>query len=148
MASDSKRPAGAESIAAYDPATAPDAQQWSTLDEEARVFLVSAWHKKARQLPGEKHPATLNLRLHALGHVLVENMLASDQAVATQTVATLTSAGLSRHESIHALIDAATACMLNLAICGEEYSDEQLQREIARVDKNHYFDTAPDALDR
>lgn len=146
MSPDSKRPSDAESIAAYDPASAPSASQWQALDEEARVFLVSAWHKKARQLPGAQHPPTLNLRLHALGHVLVENMLASGQALAVGTMAALTAAGLSRHEALHALIDAATACMINLAVCGAEYSDEGLQREVSRIDKNHYFDTAPDAF--
>ncbi len=131
-------------IAAYDPAIGPAVAAWNAMEESTRIFVVTAWHKKARALSAQ-HPQTRQLRLHALGHVLAENLVASGHPGVGKTMAHLTNSGPSRHESIHAVAEAATACMLGLAIGGHEFSEDRLAAELGRIDKNLYFDTAPDA---
>lgn len=80
----------------YDPARAPDAGEWLALDEQERIALVAAHHRRTRaKLP--------NLQLHAAIHVVVENQIAERIAVVQETLEKLRAEGLDRHEAIHAI---------------------------------------------
>jgi hypothetical protein len=80
----------------YDPVRAPDPEAWLALDEQERIGLVAAHHRRTRaKLP--------NLQLHAVIHVIVENQLAERVAVVQKTLARLLAEGLDRHEAIHAI---------------------------------------------
>ena len=60
----------------YDPCVDPDAVQWLRLSEDARIEAVLEWHAR--------EPPSGNPRLHAVAHVVVENILAEGElAVAT-----------------------------------------------------------------
>ncbi len=65
-------------VMSYDPAVAPDAEQWKDLDEDARMFVVTTWHNK-NAAGGLRHPESRNLRMHALAHVVSENLLAGNE---------------------------------------------------------------------
>ena len=127
-------------IHSYLPHVAQDPSMWNALDEDERVFLVSAWHKKH----SDAHPAIVSLRGHALAHVVAENMLTSGEVQALSAMRTMVDQGLTRHEAIHALSDAIVACLLDLAAKGEVYSEERFAQEISRLDVNFYFDTTPE----
>lgn len=80
----------------YNPATAPDPEQWLALDESQRLELVSAHHLRARaELP--------NATVHAAVHTIVENQLAQGFDLATDALDRLRAEGLDRHEAIHAI---------------------------------------------
>jgi len=81
----------------YDPAVAPDAADWLTLDEQERLYFVEAYHRRA----GILLPTPTG---HAAWHVAVENQIAADDPPATQRALTrLIAEGLDRHQAIHAI---------------------------------------------
>jgi hypothetical protein len=84
-------------MAGYDPLTAPDPAAWLALDEDERIDLVRACHKRERvRLP--------NAYLHAVMHVIVENQIAlGDQTPVCRTLQRLMTEGLDRHDAVHAI---------------------------------------------
>jgi len=81
----------------YDPLRTPDPAQWLELDESERSRLVQQYHRRARiRLP--------NATLHAVFHVVVENQVAEGtETPVLETLARLMSAGLDRHQALHAI---------------------------------------------
>jgi hypothetical protein len=80
----------------YDPETAPNPDEWLSLDEAQRIDLASAHHRRMRaKLP--------NVRLHAAVHIVVENQLAEGLDDVSDAMARLRAEGLSRHDAIHAI---------------------------------------------
>jgi hypothetical protein len=65
----------------YDPLKAPKAEEWNALDEDERLDLVRAYHRKLR-------PPVPNLEMHANYHVLIENQAAlADETPVRRTLA-------------------------------------------------------------
>ena len=83
----------------YDADVPPVATEWLALDADERTLLVERYHREARiKLPKRARS------FHALIHTIVENQLSlEDQAVVRETLARLSSEGLTRHEAIHAI---------------------------------------------
>ncbi len=80
----------------YDPARAPDPAAWLALDEQERIALVAAHHRRIKaKLP--------NPQLHAGIHTIVENQLAERLRVVQETLEKLMAEGLDRHNAIHAI---------------------------------------------
>jgi hypothetical protein len=81
----------------YDPLVEPNAPQWLTLDEQERIDMVEAYHRRAGvELPAET--------VHAVIHVIVENQIAmGDQLPVGRAARRLMSEGLDRHDAIHAI---------------------------------------------
>ncbi|MGX1319710.1 hypothetical protein AB7M17_003163 [Bradyrhizobium sp. USDA 377] len=85
-----------EATLAYDPLIEPDPDLWVALDEEERIDLVMAYHRRAGiRLPREK--------VHAVIHVIVESQIADPKLPVRSTAQRLMSEGLDRHEAIHAI---------------------------------------------
>ncbi len=82
---------------AYDPLSAPDSDEWQSMDEHERMTLVMDHHRQAHiELP--------NQRLHAVMHVVIENQVALGDTIPVQaTVERLIDEGLDRHNAIHAV---------------------------------------------
>jgi len=81
---------------AYDPFTEPDAQEWLALDEQERVDMVVASHRRAGiHFPREQ--------VHAIIHVIVENQIADPELPVRRIAQRLMSEGLDRHEAVHAI---------------------------------------------
>ena len=58
-----------EAITEYDPLDEPEPQLWLAMDEQQRIDLVSAYHRRAGiSLPNDK--------VHAVIHVIDENQIA------------------------------------------------------------------------
>lgn len=80
----------------YDPAQAPDPEQWLALDEQERIRLIEVLHRTERlKLP--------NLKAHAAFHAIVENQIAEGLDSVVRAMARLERQGLSRHDCVHAI---------------------------------------------
>ena len=82
----------------YDPDNSQDPEEWLSIDEGERVYLVTQYHKQSDEPIPED-----GWGLHATFHCLVENQIAQDLDSVRETVAKLVRQGLSRHEAIHAI---------------------------------------------
>ena len=82
--------------ASYNPLVAPDQEEWLLLDEDERIDMVKAFHKKHRiRLP--------NLQMHAGMHAMIENQMAEGEDAVVRAMDRLLAQGLDRHDAIHAL---------------------------------------------
>lgn len=80
----------------YDPEVAPNARKWLALDEPDRIELVRKYHRNARiKLP--------DAGIHAVIHTVVENQIAVAHDPVIRAMERLISAGLSRHDAVHAI---------------------------------------------
>jgi hypothetical protein len=81
----------------YDPLKAPDPEEWLELDEDERISLVRAYHRRKRiKLP--------NAEMHATMHALVEAQIAmGDELPVKRTLERLQREGLDRHDAVHAV---------------------------------------------
>ena len=106
----------------YDPARPPDPEAWLALHEDTRTELVVEYHR-SRAIP------LANVGFHAGVHVIAESVVAKDNLGAREKLDELVSAGLDRHEALHALgtifIEALDACE---AIEDEETTEEDVER--------------------
>ncbi len=81
----------------YDPLQAPDPKEWLALDEGERIVLAEDYHRRA----GIRLP---NVKVHAAIHAAVETQAAmADETPVRRTLDRLMSAGLDRHDAIHAI---------------------------------------------
>lgn len=80
----------------YNPEQTPNATQWLALDEQERITLAEAYHRQARtKLP--------DIKIHAIVHAVIENQIAQGHEPVIRAMSRLTSAGLSRHDALHAV---------------------------------------------
>lgn len=81
----------------YDPFTAPDPDEWLSMDEQRRIDLAREYHRRARiRLPDAK--------AHAVVHTIVESQIAlGDEIPVRRTLQRLMAEGLDRHDAIHAI---------------------------------------------
>jgi hypothetical protein len=93
----------------YDASTAPDPEAWLQLDEQARIDLAIAYHRRYH-LPMGQSP-----KLHGVVHVIVENQVALGDATAVPaTLARLMREGLGRHDAIHAIGSVLTGIIFDV----------------------------------
>lgn len=108
----------------YDPVRRPNWREWLALDEQERLALVVAYHRRTRaKLP--------NLQLHAAIHVVVENQLAERIGVVQETLERLLAEGLDRHEAIHAIGSVVTEHLwkaMNETLPGPDLEEAYLRR--------------------
>jgi hypothetical protein len=82
----------------YDASKAPDPKAWLELDEQERIDLAIAYHRRYHLQMGQSP------KLHGVTHVIVENQAAmGDVTVVPATLARLMREGLDRHDAIHAI---------------------------------------------
>jgi hypothetical protein len=82
----------------YDASKGPDPEAWLQLDEQARIDLAIAYHRRYH-LPMGQSP-----KAHGAMHAIVENQVAlGDATVVPATLARLMREGLGRHDAIHAI---------------------------------------------
>jgi hypothetical protein len=82
----------------YDASKAPDPEAWLALDEQERIDLAIAYHRRYRLTMGHSS------KLHGTVHAIVENQVAAgDATVVPATLARLMREGLDRHDAIHAI---------------------------------------------
>jgi len=131
---------GGPQLPPYDPSFSPDPDVWQGMEEDERLFVVKTFHKKSKL----QHPPSKNPHLHALSHVVAENLIAVNEPPALEAFKRFLEMGLSRHESIHAVANAAMTTMLDLANKGSDYSSDAFVNSLKSVDPAHFFGTAPD----
>ena len=81
----------------YDPLSAPDPDEWQSMEETELMILVVDHHRESGvDLPDEQ--------VHAIIHVVVENQVAmGDEIPVEETLKRLVREGLDRHDAIHAV---------------------------------------------
>jgi hypothetical protein len=123
---------GTGAMRAYDPLIEPSPADWLALDEQVRIDLVEAYHRRA----GIHVPRAT---LHAIMHAIVENQIAlGDQLPVRRTAERLMAEGLDRHDAIHA-IGSVLAVHLN-NITREVTSDAKPnKRDLNRDPNDAYF---------
>ncbi len=100
----------------YNPLKEPKPDEWLEVDEQERIALIAAYHKKARiRLP--------NTILHAGMHAVVENQLAEGLPVPRETLSRLMQEGLDRHDAIHAISSVLAEHIFNLLNTGHSDDD-------------------------
>jgi hypothetical protein len=113
----------------YDPLLAPDPAEWLASEEEQRIALVVNYHEGALvKLP--------NQRVHAAIHVIVENQIATGDALPVRRVLDrLLSEGLDRHEAIHTIGSALAGHLSDLLHTGSRKGDapEAYWAELGRI---------------
>jgi hypothetical protein len=92
---------------AYNPSVAPEPKAWLALDEQERILLVEAFHRRQRAKPP-------NLKAHAAFHAIVENQLAEGVESAVSAMTRLMAEGLSRHDALHAIASVLAEQMYDL----------------------------------
>ncbi len=84
------------------------------------------------------------VRLHATMHVVVENQLAAgDPPEARATLERLIGEGLSRHEAVHALMNAVSQQMVELLGEGRTFDRTRFAELLAALDADAYRGSAP-----
>lgn len=87
----------------YDPEVAPDPSRWQELDEQERIMLTEAYHRRA----GIEVP---NMTLHATVHAIIENQVAmGDESPTRRAIERLMGEGLDRHDAVHAVASVLAA---------------------------------------
>jgi len=115
----------------YDPLEPPDPKAWLDLDEDERILLVRAYHRRM-------HEKTPNPRLHAMFHVMVETQAAmGDETPVARTLERLQAEGLDRHDAVHA-VGSVLAERTYAVLKGEEPDPE--------LDLNEAYRAALEAL--
>lgn len=77
----------------YDPHVAPVSARWLEIDEDERIMLVEAYHRRAEV-------GVPNLKVHAI----IENQVAmGDELPVRRAIERLMGGGLDRHDAVHAV---------------------------------------------
>ncbi len=128
----------------YDPYKDPHPDEWLHLDEQERMDLVVAFHRRKRI----KMPSPL---AHAALHTAVENQIAlADETPVKQTLQRLMAEGLDRHEAVHAIATVLAELMHGL-VTGKRaeepnaYYEQKLRKLTADWWLHHWDD--PDGPD-
>lgn len=118
----------------YDPEVAPDPSGWQELDEQERIMLAEAYHRRA----GIEMP---NLTVHAIVHAIIENQVAvGDELPVRRAIERLMGEGLDRHDAVHAVGSVLMVHINDTLKAGspnnEAYNEavERLTAEIWRAD--------------
>jgi len=125
----------------YDPEVAPDPSEWQELDEQERIMLVEAYHRREGiELP--------NLTVHATVHAIVESQVAmGDGSPAGRAIERLMGEGLDRHEAVHA-VGSVLAAHINDVLKGGRPDNEAYDEAVERLTvENWRKDFGPDAED-
>jgi hypothetical protein len=112
----------------YDANRAPDPQLWLATDESLRLAAIEAHHRAlAIALP--------NVALHATIHTVVESQLAAHEPPeTTATLERLVSAGVTRHNAIHAIGTVVAHAIWGVLRHTAPVDHEEMLAALARLD--------------
>lgn len=86
----------------YDPNNWPHPDWWDRMGMSERIQAVAKYHQAQKDLNGSN--AAINEHLHAIAHVIVENLLMSGRrSMLRPVLEKLMRQGLTRHQAIHAI---------------------------------------------
>jgi hypothetical protein len=114
----------------YDASKAPDPEAWLELDEQERIDLAIAYHRRYHLQMGQSP------KLHGVTHVIVENQVASGDATAVPaTLARLMREGLDRHDAIHAIASVLMGMIFEMTTkkTGVDFNNARYGRELAEL---------------
>ncbi|MGI2029721.1 hypothetical protein [Endozoicomonas acroporae] len=83
----------------YNPDKPLNISEWLVLDDAQRKILVYNFHESI----GAEFQDDGALTMHSYMHVVVENQIAANVDLVSETVTKLVRQGLSRHEALHAI---------------------------------------------
>jgi hypothetical protein len=114
----------------YDADKAPDPQEWLELDEQVRIDLAIAYHRRYHLQMGQ------DPQMHGIAHVIVENQVAAgDTTVVPATLARLMREGLDRHDAIHAIGSVLMGIIFEMTTkkTDVDFNAQQYGRELAEL---------------
>jgi hypothetical protein len=125
----------------YDPEVAPDPSRWQELDEQERIMLVEAHHRRA----GIEVP---NMKVHATVHAIVENQAAmGDELAVRRAIERLMGEGLDRHDAVHA-VASVLAAHINDTLRGGAPNNKAYDEAVERLTAESWRkDFGPEAED-
>jgi len=110
----------------YDAEAAPDPSRWQELDEDERIMLVEAYHRRA----GIEVP---NMKAHATAHAIVENQASmGDELAVRRAIERLMGEGLDRHDAVHA-VASVLAVHINDALKAGGSNSETYNEAVERL---------------
>lgn len=87
----------------WDPGRAPPRDPWLAIDEQARIALVLAAHRRLG--PDALHATVANEITHSALHAILETQIAHGEPAAVgATLARLEAEGFTRHAALHGLM--------------------------------------------
>ena len=102
----------------YEATVAPNAERWLEAGEAERLAAVESAHDRHRWSVGD------NARVHAAMHVIVENRLAAGDAAVVTAYDRFRTAGVDRHETVHALASVVAAQLFDILAEKREHRPE------------------------
>jgi hypothetical protein len=123
----------------YDPEVAPDPSRWQEIDEQERILLVEAYHRRAEiEMP--------NMKVHATVHAIIENQVAmGDELPARRAIERLMGEGLDRHDAVHA-VGSVLAAHINDALKAGGPNKESYDAAVERLTAESWLkDFGPEA---
>ncbi len=125
--------------AAYDPLVAPDPEEWLDMDDGEKQYLISSALHDYEAGIGEGFEA------HCIMHLIVENQVALNEADTPtgEQMDRLMSAGLNRHEAIHALGNVIMCQMWEMQTKRKEMTPVSLAKEMRSLKSKDWVGSAP-----
>jgi hypothetical protein len=110
----------------YDPEVAPDPSRWQEIDEQERIMLVEAYHRRE----GIEVP---NMTVHATVHAIIENQVAmGDELPVHRAIERLLGEGLDRHDAVHA-VGSVLAAHINETLKAGAPNNEAYKEAVERL---------------
>jgi len=113
----------------YNPAVAPDSDEWLDIDEQERLYAVQCW--VADLIDAELEDCTLD----AVPILAVENQIAANEPPVTgATLQRLLDAGIDRTTAIQAMSDVMYECLIKAVSEELQYDGDAYARALEQID--------------
>jgi hypothetical protein len=112
----------------FDMSRAPDPAAWLALEEGERIEQVAEAHRRTRSAVGGSESA------HAAIHAAVETRLASGDAAVVFAYQRFRTAGVDRHNTVHALASVVTDHMMAVLESREGFDQATADRAFEALD--------------
>jgi hypothetical protein len=118
-----------DDILTYDADVTPEPTGWLAEDDQLKAHAVESHHATLTD-----HVETPNMTMHALIHVIVENQLAlGDPPEVRTTLARLVTAGVTRHDAIHALGSVVVDALFEVQKSGTLFDRAKVRRQLSKL---------------
>ena len=123
-----------DGVITYDAAEPPDAVRWLAEDDQVKASAVEVHHATLTD-----HVEAPNMTVHAMIHVIVENQLAGgDPPEVSATLERLISAGLTRHDAIHAVGSVVADALFDVQEHGTLFDLAKVRRGLNKLNPNDW----------
>lgn len=112
----------------YNPAKAPDPEEWLELDEQERTILIETFHEESGADTPEGKES-----MHAIVHAVVENQIVLGTEPTPKTLAKLIRQGLKRHDAIHAIGAILAEDIFDMSKNNKSWDQKKFKRRLEKL---------------